>query len=943
MSSRVDDPNRADAHLADDEPDNDDDFLRELAHVEDVAPPTRQPAAGQMLGRFRILSELGRGGMGIVYLAHDENLRRAVALKLLPPSLTRQEERTRRFLREARAAAAVTHPNLATIYDVGEVEGNIFIAMERVDGRTLRKLLASGRPPIEEAVHVASQILAGLAKAHQAGIVHRDLKPDNIMVTDDGVIKLLDFGLAKQHDGVSGQLAGSGSVERAERGDPGEKHDTLPRDTGADQLLGTPGYMSPEQIRGGPIDPRSDLFSFGVIFYEMLAGKRPFAGQSAADLQSAILRDTPPSLSDLRDDLPEGLVRLVERCLEKDSARRYPSSGALSIALAQLDLSTPRLLTPSSSTLGDAASSSPSRAMTTVKRFGDRAGSVAKVLAAVLVALLAGLFFRRTSDTEAAKGGAAAGAMAAVAAQAAATPVTDLPLPQSKSADAVAEYATALQGIRDGNWGYASSHLARAIELDSSFAMAHLRMAIIHGDSPFMRPRSHYALAVAGRGRLSEREQVMLNAYEPLLSRDPPDMAEHIARLRAAVARFPGDAEFPAMLAWTQREDPEEKLAYARRAVELDPQFADGWQMVGASLFMLGKTDEALRALDRCVAISPATADCSGERGFLHGSEGRCAEMEENFRRAVAGSTNGMWQEGRAAALFALGAAPEAIAEVLRNRWPQPQVAERERAGLELIDRSNLGAAIGDFAEAEKLALAARNLVASEPEARTHALLAAQLVELYTETNRPKDAGKIADDYLKRKDVWIRSPMSDRQPISMYWAMLRAKTLTRESFVQKRDAWLRERRNDSRQANVLASYACGAETPEEAREALALFPDVPPPRVLMEKDFVLPMFGKLYALAGMAEEAVPYLERTVKSCYALLSPFIHTRSSYYLGQALEATGDTAGACSAYATVLARWGNAKPESVTAGKARERSRQLRCASAGNSADTATPRAG
>jgi serine/threonine protein kinase len=938
MSSRLDDPNAAHPNPADDEPDDADDFLRELAHVEDVAPPTRQPTPGQMLGRFRILSELGRGGMGIVYLAHDENLRRAVALKLLPPSLTRQDERSRRFLREARAAAAVTHPNLATIYDVGEIEGNIFIAMERVEGRTLRKQLAGGRPPLDEAVHVANQILAGLAKAHQAGIVHRDLKPDNIMVTDDGVVKLLDFGLAKQHDGASGPAAASGNVERGERAD---KQDSLPRDTAADQLLGTPGYMSPEQIRGGPIDPRSDLFAFGVIFYEMLAGQRPFSGQSAADLQSAILRDTPPSLSSLRADVPEGLVRLIERCLEKDAARRYPSSGALSIALAQLELSAPRLLTPSSSTLGDAASSSPSRAMPTVKRFGERAGAVAKVLAAVAVALLAGSFFRRTSDTESAKEQAAAAAMAAAVTRAAATPLTELPPPQSKSSDALAEYATALQGIRDGNWGYAASHLSRAIEHDSSFAMAHLRLAIIHCDSPFRRPRNHYAMAVAGRSRLSERDQAMLNAYEPMLSRDPPETTELIARLRAAVTRFPGDAEFPAMLAWAQRDDPAEKLVYARRSVELDPQYADGWQMVGASLFMLGKTDEALRALDRCVAISPATADCSGERAFLHGSEGRCAEMEENFRRAVAGSTNGMWQEGRAAALFALGAAPEAIVEVLRNRWPE--LAESERAGLELIDRGNLAAAIGDFAEAEKLALAARSLMASDPEARTHALLANQLVELYTETNRPKEAGRIADDYLKRKDVWIRSAMSDRQPISMYWAMLRAKSMTRETFVQKRDGWLRERRKDSRPANVLASYAWGTETPEEAREALALFSGVPPPPVLMEKDFVLPMFGKLYALAGRAEEAVPYLQKTVNSCYALLLPFIHTRASYHLGQALEATGDTAGACSAYATVLARWGNAKPESVTAGKARERSRQLRCSSAGSTAVPVAPRAG
>jgi eukaryotic-like serine/threonine-protein kinase len=161
-------------------------FLREVARVEDVAAPSPQPLLGQAIGRFRIMSELGRGGMGIAYLAHDETLRRAVALKLLRPSLTRQDERQRRFLREARAAASVTHPNLTTIYDVGEVEGRVFIAMERLEGKTLRQVLAHGRLPIEEAARVAAQILAGLARAHQAGFVHRDLKPDNVMVTTEG-------------------------------------------------------------------------------------------------------------------------------------------------------------------------------------------------------------------------------------------------------------------------------------------------------------------------------------------------------------------------------------------------------------------------------------------------------------------------------------------------------------------------------------------------------------------------------------------------------------------------------------------------------------------------------------------------------------------------------------------------------------------------------------
>ena len=939
MTSRIED-----SSPVDDEPDDDaDEFLREVARVDDIAPPARQPSPGQTLGRFRILSELGRGGMGIVYLAHDENLRRAVALKLLSPSLSRKDERTRRFLREARAAASVTHPNLGTIYDVGEVEGNIFIAMERVEGRTLRNVLAGGRPSIEQAVDIATQILAGLAKAHLAGIVHRDLKPDNIMLTDDGVVKLLDFGLAKRHDGAAPGASESPGGARDASAAAAEAHDSVQLDTADNQLLGTPGYMSPEQVRNSPIDPRSDIFAFGVVFYEMLAGQRPFVGQSHADLASAILRDTPRRLSELRPDVPRELEILIERCLEKDPARRYASSGALAIALAQLDLvGADRFVAPPGSTtspdvLSNTANTALPRAPGRLRQLRERAGAVAKVLAAVLVVSLAGLLVRVTREieatrtqTEAERRESEAAARerevaAADSARALPTPVTELPLPASKSPEALAAYRAAMQGIRDGNWGYVKAHLERAVALDPGLAMAHLRLAMVQHESPLMRPRTRFALALSGRASLSERDQALLHAYEPLLYRDPADQGEHIARLRAATERFPGDAEFFERLAWANH-DPVKMLEASRRAVELDPQYADGWQGVGASLFQLGRIDEALEALARCVALSPASADCSGQRGFVHASEGRCTEMDEDFRRAVSLSTSGVWQDGRAVALFALGGAPEAIVEVFRHKWAE--LSTEEKTAAELFDRSNFDIATGNFDAAEREMLSARSLVASNADAVTHSRLAQQLVDIYTETNRPKEAGRIADDYLKRLDVWIRSPMSDRSSMSMYWAMLRAKSMSRETFLEKRDTWAKHHASDVMQTSVLSRYAYGVQTGEEAKEALALFPNLSPPPVLWEKDFGLAMFGKLYMLAGRAAEAVPLLQRTVKSCYALMAPLLHTSATYYLGQALEASGDRAGACSAYGNVLARWGNAKPASVTAAKARDRSRELHC---------------
>jgi len=910
-----------------------DDFLREVAHVDEMAPPARPLLPGQTLGRFHILSELGRGGMGIVYLAHDDNLRRAVALKLLSPSLTRKDERTRRFLREARAAASVTHRNLATIYDAGDLEGHVFIAMERVEGRTLREILGGGRPALERALDIAAQILAGLGKAHQAGVVHRDLKPDNIMLTDDGVVKLLDFGLAKQHDvGALGAL-----------GIPGDP-EGMQRDTEENQRLGTPGYMSPEQVRGGPIDARSDIFAFGVLFYEMLAGQRPFVGQSHADLASAILRDAPRRLSELRPELPPELERLVERCLEKDPALRFPSSGDLAIALARLDrvdagpAAPPSGPTPSPDVISSMAGSSTSSlgATTPVRQVSERASVPAKVLAAVLVLVVAGLLLRvksRAGSLETIGGPAASteatretAAAAALAARAVPTPVTALPLPTSKSPEALVAYKAALQGFRDGNWGYVQAHLERALALDPGLTIAHLRLAIMQRESSVTSARAHFALALAGRASLSERDQVMLNAHEPYLYRDPPDRAEQVRRLRAATERFPGDAELFDMLACT-KQDPEQMLAAARRAVELDPQYADSWQAVGSNLFQLGRTEEALAALDRCIALSPATADCSGERGYIHAREGRCAEMDEDFRRAVGVTTSGKWQDGRANSLFALGMPPEAILEVYQNKWAQ--LGAQERLAAEPIDRSHLGLVTGDFHAAERYTLAAREAVASDPEAATQAQLALQLVEIYTETNRPTEAARVAENYLKRKTVWIRSSTSDLASISMYWAMYRAKLLSREAFVERRDAWLRDQRPDVSTSDIVSSYALGVETTAEAREALALLPNEALPVL---HDWHEPAFGKLYALADRTKEALPLLQRTVKSCYALMIPLAHTRAFYHLGRALEASGDREGACSAYANVLERWGNAKPPSVTASKARERSRELRCSASG-----------
>ncbi len=277
-----------------------------------LSPSTR-------LGPYEILAPLGAGGMGEVYRARDTRLKREVAVKVLPASVAGDPERIRRFEQEARAASALNHPNIVTVFDVGTHEGKPFLVTELLEGRTLREALAEKRPGLPAIAGWARKIAAGLSAAHARGIVHRDLKPENIFVTSGGELKLLDFGLAKltAPDGTALSQAA-----------------TLPGMTSPGMVVGTVGYMSPEQLRGLPLDPRSDLFALGTILHELLSGSSPFRRETAADTMSAILHDNPPALP-VRGPfaVPAALSGVVQRCLEKDPAARFQSATDVLAAL----------------------------------------------------------------------------------------------------------------------------------------------------------------------------------------------------------------------------------------------------------------------------------------------------------------------------------------------------------------------------------------------------------------------------------------------------------------------------------------------------------------------------------------------------------------------------------------------------------------------------------
>jgi predicted Ser/Thr protein kinase len=280
-------------------------------------------AAGTRLGPYEILSPLGAGGMGEVYRARDERLGRDVAIKVLPAEVASDSERLKRFEKEARSASALNHANIVTVYDIGTTDGTSWIAMERVEGETLRKVLAAGPLALKKLLAVGAQIAEGLSKAHATGIVHRDLKPENVMVTKEGVVKILDFGLAKliEPTGESGELTHSPTVSAA---------------TSAGVVVGTVGYMSPEQALGEVLDFRSDQFAFGAILYEMAAGKRAFARRSAPETMTAIIREEPEPLATAAPETPIPLRWVVERCLAKDREERYAATKDLARDLARI-------------------------------------------------------------------------------------------------------------------------------------------------------------------------------------------------------------------------------------------------------------------------------------------------------------------------------------------------------------------------------------------------------------------------------------------------------------------------------------------------------------------------------------------------------------------------------------------------------------------------------
>jgi eukaryotic-like serine/threonine-protein kinase len=822
----------------DDERDDDDvdDLLRQVSRAPVVSPPRLA-----MLGRYRIVRRIGAGGMGVVYEAEDTALTRRVALKVLPSDRLDVEGRRRKLLREAQAASAVSHPNVATVYDVGEDHGRVYVAMELVRGETLRERLSRVVSP-GEAVAIALGIARGISRAHAAGIVHRDVKPENVIL-DGETPKVLDFGLAAN--------VASSTL------------DTL------EPISGTPSYMSPEQVRGADVGPRSDVFALGIVLYEMLAGRRPFEGRTAMDVGIAIDRDSPPNLP---PSVPSSIAEVVRRCLEKDPRRRPRDAGALVMTLERA-LRGERGLEPAR----------------------QRAFAGAALL---VILLLAGMFvvMRRQH-----------------------------PVPERTDAaneSARIAFAEGLQAFRDGNWSHAVKQLRLAVARDPELASAHFRLALVMGifgrvDETLLSLQRATSL----RDRLTPRERALLEALAPLLQQIPMDVGETVKRLDGAIARDPTDPDlwFWKVRALWYRRDHAGQLEAATHLCELDPTSALGWRERAHALNLLGRVDDARMVFEECVAHAPEAVICVRDLALMNLHAGRCTEAEDGLRRSLARAPDDPDTHAHlASALY-----PRLGLEAARAAVDNETAIDGSRAARRSIALAVLA---GDLARARDLALANRALLADKRSAFEHFPAELTLYEVAVEAgDRPTE---LARSFFARQAAWIDAsgfpPGEGIDPTGLMLSeAFRGGVFDRRARDDELARWVSSRGN-AFSAWVMA-HALPAVTEGEANDALAVAPKVLAGSLLV-RGIPDAAIGKLLLLARRPADAVPHLTMAAASCLAVFEPFAHTRAHLDLGRALEEIGDTDGACRAYDVVLSRWGAATLKSVSADAARARKRAL-----------------
>jgi TolB-like protein/Tfp pilus assembly protein PilF len=600
---------------------------------------------GSRLGHYQILAKLGEGGMGVVYLAEDDRLRRKVALKMLPPTLADDPNRLARFEREIKVVAALNHPNIVTIHSVEEEGGRRFFTMEHIEGRTLAQMIPLDGMPLKEFLKIAVPLADALTAAHARGIQHRDLKPSNVMVTTDGRVKVLDFGLArlKEHDHTEALAF--------------KPETTL---TQAGLAIGTLAYMSPEQLRMQATDHRSDIFSLGVVLFEMASGRAPFLGQSTAEVISSILRDQPAHVYETQENVPEELDQILRRCLEKEPAKRWSSAAELRDALAE---------TATAVSLATSATRRTQQPPPKAVAPGGRATRIALAAAAALaVAWIGFLALTRIREGAAGRPTLTVAGVTSIAPRAALPSVAVLPLTSFSGepeyyvdgiTDALISSLARIRGLRVISRQSAmhfkgsqkllpeiAKELGVEFVVEGSVARSgesvRLNAQVIRADpettlwsETFERKaeevlalESSFATAVAEaiNVRLSPDERTLMAHSNPI------DPAAYEALLQG---RY-----------WAGKHGAEsfrKAQGYFERAVGIDPAFAAAWVGLGAihqrqgyfSDELAPRLAQAESAIRRALELEPDSAEAHAALGDLHQARWSWAEAEAEFRRAL--------------------------------------------------------------------------------------------------------------------------------------------------------------------------------------------------------------------------------------------------------------------------------------------------------------------
>ena len=840
---------------------------------------------GDTIAHYTIESLLGTGGMGEVWLAKDGRLHRRVALKVLLPRSSAEESResAQRLMREARAAASLTHPNVVSVYDVGEQDGKVFLAMEYVVGKTLRDYVGTTEVPWTKRLRWLLEVARALAAAHKGGLVHRDIKPENVMVRDeDGLVKVLDFGIARR---AAAEVDPTGKTEAASVG-------TL---TGKGQVIGTPMYMAPEQIKGTTPDARSDQFAWGVLAFEVLAGRRPWPDKG--DLLAAVamvLTEPPASLRDSAPELPDAVEPIVARALERDPSDRFAAMDEVVEALealvtsARSGASQPRL--PGNTTKksvvvpenvevkrasapnlgrvtdeqhGELETRPTARAMVTERSLGAeppppkppvvrRRRSLALIVLGVGVLSIGG--YKLATRPRPVK--PMPSASVSVQASASAPKPTDNP-------EAARLHAEGVQLWRDGSWTKARNAFSEAARVDPGFPTPNLMLALLEAvsDGDVTVAKEAHGRASVSRGKLTERERGLLDALEPYLRVEPElELAEK--RAQALVDKDGRDVNAFAWLGYVRERRSEfekAQLAYDR-AIDADRSFVPTRRGKGRVLSALGHGEAALLAYDECLETSPGAAVCLQDRLRLLRDRGDCARMEQDARAWANLEPEASIPDYQLAAALAAQAAPvQSIQEALIRQWNKMSAGER-RTG-EPADQADLALFAGDFPAAERAARAWETSLGSGADVLDHAKPARLLAHVALETGEKGAAADVADAFEKRMKGWSQSKPGPDPSLEFDELLFRGARIDKAELESRRAAWLakaEERESRAEKTRHAAErwasvYAGFAESVDEAKDALARqeqFLPMPPDsrqNVVFQAEV-----GKVYALAGRA-------------------------------------------------------------------------------------------